>query len=65
MKIFVLEVNYERFFEVDEVNDVVVLAENLDEAIRIAKGVRDVEWELEEEHDIKESKLIKSIIHHG
>lgn len=64
VKIYVLEV-HEDDFDYDEVMDAVVLAENEEQAIEIAKETNNVKWGIAGTHEVNEIGLIASYIHHG
>ncbi|WP_322420667.1 hypothetical protein [Jeotgalibacillus haloalkalitolerans] len=64
MKIYVLVV-HEDDFDYDEIDDAVVLAENKEEAIKIAQEQRNVRWVVEKVFDTDKTTLISKYIHHG
>lgn len=64
LKVYVLVVA-EDDFEYDQINNVVVIASNDEQAKLIAENTRNVNWEVEEFHEIDSAKLVAKYIHHG
>lgn len=67
MKLFVLEVHIDDF-EYDEIDQCIVIAKTLDNALEFAKKERNVRWEVEKEiklEDVKETTHVLTNIFPG
>lgn len=64
MRIYVMEVT-EDYFDYDAIDYAVVLAENEEQAIEIAKKKRNVSWRVERTVELDNPCLVEAYIRHG